>query len=238
MGYQTPNQRAAANSKRINELIQSGDPIRNRNNESNKINADTSKRIDPGQRVMSFDFGLEKSDVCIKRKFRWLFKIDKISAEGVDSLPPSKSARPNLSFKTMEIIHLNENVFRPARPDWKPISLILFDLKKNKHPVFDWLKKQYDPQNDSKWSRPGNFIVQEATLELYDGCKNILETWVYENVWPESVDFTDLDMSSNEIVYVNLSLRYDRAYIKEGDSGNVTSGPNPSPGDYTPGGGP
>ena len=176
------------------------------------------------QRSMGFDFGLEKDDVCIKRKNHWLFKIKDLSADGVNALPPFKSARPTLSFKTMEIIHLNENIYRPARPDWKPISLVLFDIKQSQHPVFQWLKNLYDPQNDAQWIAPSSnsspsvisdFIMSEATLELYDGGGYTLETWNFENVWPESIDFTDLDMAQSEICYVNLSLRYDRAYLDE-----------------------
>ena len=186
-------------------------------------------------RVMSFDFGLEKQDFCVKKKNWWLFRIDGISASGITSLPPSKSARPSISFKTMEAIHLNENITRPARPDWKPVNLVLFDLKKNKNPIFEWLKKIYNPET-GEWKRPtsnpsgsgapsdygydqGNdnipgFIIPKAYLELYDGCKNVIETWIYENAWPESIDWSDLDMASGDILMVTISLRYDRAYLQ------------------------
>lgn len=62
-------------------------------------------------------------DACWKRKFRWLLVIDGVSGnQPINSLPPSKSARPSISFKTMEIQHLNETIYRPAKPDWKPIT--------------------------------------------------------------------------------------------------------------------
>jgi hypothetical protein len=50
---------------------------------------------------MSFDFGLDKTTACFKRKYRWLLKIDGVSAEGIDALPPTKSGRPNLTFKSI-----------------------------------------------------------------------------------------------------------------------------------------
>jgi hypothetical protein len=163
---------------------------------------------------MYFDFGLEKDTVCFKQKFRWLLKIPDVSASGVNSLPPSKAARPSLSFKTMEIQHLNETIFRPSKPDWKPINLTLFDLKKNEHPIFKWLKKQYDPEN-GEWKNapPNDFVISEVTLEMYDGCGSVMETWIFENVWPETVEFGDLDMALSDYSTCELSLRYDRAYI-------------------------
>ena len=166
---------------------------------------------------MGFDFGVEKDSCCFKKKNHWLFKIEDISANGVNSLPPSKSSRPNLSFKTMEIVHLNETVVRPVRPDWKPVNLVLYDLSRNENPIFKWITNLYDPESGD-WKRPGSsedpFIVDKATLELYDGCGYVLETWTFENAWPENSDWTDLDMASGEVICVNLSLRYDRAYIE------------------------
>lgn len=164
-------------------------------------------------RKMGFDFGTDIADVCFKRKHRWLFKIPDVSVEGVNSLPPSRSARPNLSFKEMEAQHLTETIYYPAKPEWKPITLSLYEIKKKSHPVFDWVKKIYDPENDSRWKPSCPDFKKKANLELYDGCGNIIEKWVFENIWPQAVEFGDLDMSSSDLVTLEMTLRYDRAYI-------------------------
>lgn len=176
-------------------------------------------------RKMGLDFGLNGDAKICKRKHRWLFKISGVSASdsnsgGIKSLPPSRSARPNLSFQEMSAKHLNEDVYYPAKPDWKPIQLTLYDLKtgeNNKHPVFEWIKKAYDPTpKKESWSPSvGNdFIKQDVRLELYDGCGNTIETWVYQNAWPQAINFMDLDMGANEILTCELTLRYVRAYIE------------------------
>jgi hypothetical protein len=168
-------------------------------------------------RKMGFDFGLESTEVCFKRKNRWLFIIPDISAEGVNTLPPSRGARPSLSFKEMEAQHLSETVYFPAKPEWKPITLSLYDIKKPglvQNPVFEWVKKIYDPQKDSSWTAPcDGFKKKIARLELYDGCGTTIEQWVFESIWPQSIEFGDLDMASSEVVTLELTLRYDRAYI-------------------------
>lgn len=166
-------------------------------------------------RYMSFDFGLGLSHTCHKRKFRWLLKIPEISASGVNSLPPLKSARPTLNFKEMQVEHLTETIYYPSKPDWKPITLVLFDIKKPIcHPVFDWIQRQYNPC-DGKWYKPfeNGVFKLTANLELYDGSGNVIETWIYENIWPQSVNFDDLDMSDSGYLTAELTLRYDRAYI-------------------------
>jgi hypothetical protein len=164
-------------------------------------------------RSMSFDYGLEDPNACFKRKFRWLFYIDGVSAEGVNSLPPSKAARPSLNFKEIEIQHLNETVYFPGKPDWKPINLTLYDLKKNIHPVFEWLKLIYNPQTGKYLFSCDGFKKPGAYLTLFDGCGNKIESWLFQSIWPQSVEFGDLDMSSSDIVTCELTLRYDRAYI-------------------------
>ncbi len=168
-------------------------------------------------RNMGFDFGLESAETCFKRKHRWLFIVPDVSAEGIDTLPPSRGARPSFSFKEMEAQHLNETVYYPAKPEWKPITLSLYDIKKpgsSQHPVFEWIKEVYDPQNDAAWVPScDGFKKRDATLDLYDGCGTLIEQWKFEGIWPQGVEFGDLDMSSSELVTLELTLRYDRAYI-------------------------
>lgn len=178
--------------------------------------------------TMGLDFGLEsgmngRSFQGCKMRFHWMLKIDGIcgskssSPDGsgsVSVLPPSKSARPSLTFKEMEVRHLNEHIYYPMKPDWKPLNLVLYDLKKPQHAVFEWIKQCYDPTQGS-WSPAlqSNFI-RNARLEMYNGCGDVVETWVYENAWPQVVDFGELDFGSSEIVMCDLTLRYVRAFIE------------------------
>lgn len=157
--------------------------------------------------------------VCLKRKFRWMFNITGVIGEGVDMLPPDKGSRPSLNFKEIEAQHLNETIYFAGKPDWKPIQLTLFDIKTNQNPVFKWLKKQYDPCNDAgTWVRPINDPIngwkRTAYLELYDGCGEIIEKWTLRNAWPNNIEWGDLDMSSSDYVTVDVTLRYDRAWIE------------------------
>jgi len=154
-------------------------------------------------------------DVCMKRKFRWLFYIDGVVGEGANMLPPDKGSRPSLSFKEMDAQHINETIYFAGKPEWKPIQLTLFDLKTSENPVFKWLKNQYDTCGDKgDWKRPGGNWKRTVNIELYDGCGNSIERWVVRNAWPNNIEWGDLDMSQNEYVTVELTLRYDRAWIE------------------------
>ena len=189
-------------------------------------------------RPMGWDFGLEKSDLCFKRKFRWLFKIDEISAMGADSLPPLRASRPSITFKEQEVQHLTETVYYPMKPEYKPINLTLYDIKHgSKNPIFNWLKRLFSPEDNANWQAPVKpagsqdpFIFNEATLELYDGCGEVVELWVYESVWPQSCEFGELEMATSDVLTVDLTLRYARSYIKtnpnpdQGNDGDLVVG--------------
>lgn len=165
---------------------------------------------------------------CFKQKNRCQFVIPSICASGVGSLPPLKSSRHSLSFKEMIAEHLNETISFPGKPDWKPITLTLYDIvKQSENPVFTWLRRVYDPKNcsyykpcleqadvsfQSSGSPSGSVKCAEAHLILYDRCGEVIETWVFEHVWPQSVEFAESDMASGDLVYCDVTLKYDRAY--------------------------
>lgn len=165
---------------------------------------------------------LGNANICMMRKFRWLFYITGVSDDGSSALPPDKGARPSLSFKEIEAQHLNETVYFPGKPDWKPITITLFDLKMNTNPVFMWLREVYDVCGEEEggdraiWKAPAPGVFKrDGTLKMLDGCGNIMEEWVFKNIWPNNIEWGDLDMSNNEYVTVELTLRYDRAWVKD-----------------------
>jgi len=155
------------------------------------------------------------ADVCIKRKFRWMFYIDNVVGEGMNMLPPDKAGRPSLSFKEIEAQHLNETIYFAGKPDWKPIQVTLVDLKTSKSPVFEWLKNQYDPCDDKgTWKRPGQMWKRDIRLEMYDGCGEVVEKWIMRNAWPNNIEWSDLDMSQSDYCVIDVTMRYDRAWIE------------------------
>ncbi len=178
---------------------------------------------------MGLLFGLEKgqskdspSQFC-KRQNRWLFEIPGVVADDtvtVDALPPSKSARPNLSFKEMEVRHLIEDVFYPAKPEWKPITVTVFDLTKKVNPIWNWIIKIYDPEIGrfypaiSNASQQKDKFVKNCFLKMFDGCGNTVETWVFEDAWCNAINFQTLDMGSAEVMMCEMTLRYARAYLE------------------------
>lgn len=169
---------------------------------------------------------LDTYNACFKRKHRWILEIPEVSSVGANVLFHSKGARPSLQFKEIEALHVTETVYFPGRPDWKPINLTLYDTKvgdsNNIHPVFEWIKRIYNPETgawgyaiDNRIGRLGynvGFKLSTCYLSLLDGCGAMIEGWKLENVWCQNAEFGELDMQSSEVVTCDVTLRYDRAY--------------------------
>jgi hypothetical protein len=172
---------------------------------------------------MGLQFGLESGKYC-KRSNRWMFKIDGILGDENDSanaLPPSKSSRPQIAFSEINVRHLIEDVFFPGKPDWKPITITIFDLMtaSKKNPVWNWLTEYYNPEkgilqvpNDKPQINEG--FIRECSLDLYDGCGEVIEQWIYQDAWPQQINFSTLDYQQTDILMMDVTLRYSRAYVK------------------------
>lgn len=172
---------------------------------------------------MGFGFGME--DPEWKRHNRWLFRIPGISAGPTPALPPKKGARPSIQMKEEMVQHISEVIYFPVKAEWKTMSLVLYDLRCNENVVFDWLTNIYNPNpGDITFSMPLESInnaidgtngikIPICLLELYSGCGDILEQWIYENVYPSEINWGELDMDSSEVVVVEMTLRFDRAYF-------------------------
>jgi hypothetical protein len=156
------------------------------------------------------------SDATFKRKFRWLFSINGIIGDSVNALLPNKGARPTLSFKSQSFEHLNETISFPVKPEWKPINIVLYDTKCKMNPIWtNWIQPFYSPKiGNYNYSIDAGY-KKEAILTMLDGCGNTIESWTFENAYPEEINFDDLDMSSNDILNISLSLKYDRAYFND-----------------------
>lgn len=172
---------------------------------------------------MGMQFGLENGQYC-KRQHHWMFTVDGIIGDdtpaAINALPPSKASRPHLAFTEMSVKHLIEDVFIPGKPDWKPITVTVFDLTKNENPIWNWITSFYDskagtlvPPNIKKGINEGFF--RQCRLAMLDSCGKPIELWTYEDAWPQTINFQTLDYGQQDVMMADITLRYARAYIGE-----------------------
>lgn len=159
---------------------------------------------------------LAAPSTIFQRKFRWMFTVIGSNYIGdnasLGALPPLKGARPSLEFKDIEVPHVVEDIYLPGKPSWKPINLVLYEIcTKTPNPIWTWINQCYVPQTGDFFPILDKSFKKWCSLELYSGCGDVLERWMFENAWPSQINWGDLDMSSSEVVTCDITLRYDRA---------------------------
>jgi hypothetical protein len=168
--------------------------------------------------------GISNPNLGFKRQMRFLFFVDGVTPFGISAKSPLKSSRPAISFKELQFEHLSETISMPGKIEYKPINLTLYDTynpasrgsEGRNNGVWNWLKSYHDSSRAEygfATSTGANKFKRTAFLNMYDGSGCAIEYWVFENAWPQEVNYNEVDMSSNDVMTIDLTLRYDRAYL-------------------------
>lgn len=163
---------------------------------------------------------LGSKDTAFKMRYRWLFEIDSFSqgaGGALPALPPKASSRPVVNLDEIKVEHLIERVYFPGKGDWQTIELTLYDVTNTcfGNQIFTWLQRLYDPVAGTYTPViDAQYKIPTSNLSLYDGCGNEIEVWYFENIYPTRIDWGTLDMEDSSFVTVDLTLRYDRAYVR------------------------
>ncbi len=189
----------------------------------------TTLQIDtaPAQRNMGLG-PLGTGTLIFKRKFRWTMSLEyctggtpkRVAEEFV-----KVGSRPQIDIEETEINYLHGKMFIPGKATWQTMTVTYFDVAGSAagllggasiNSLFGWIASVYDITDSTKLYMGGKLSDYEgvATIFLYDGCGNALEGWLLNNVWPQSVNFGELDMGSSEECTIELTLRYSNVNYK------------------------
>lgn len=152
------------------------------------------------------------SNLIFKRKFRFTFELFDIC--GGQSVPKhfvKVASRPNLSVEEVEVNFLNAKTWLPGKAAWETMTVTYIDVATTEMaPLFNWLASVYnftDPVNLQMGSKRSDY-TGTGVLKLWDGCGQLLEIWEMKDMWPNAINFGDLDYASSDDVTIELTMRY------------------------------
>lgn len=145
------------------------------------------------------------------RKYRWLFTMHEPGDTSPIEMPSICyiSSRPKLSFNDQAVNHVHETFTYPVRAQWEPIDISYHNVATDGF-FWSWVKKCIEP---TKWGY-FNSIVYSCRIRMVNGFGVVYESWWLDECWPSAVDFGELDMGSNEIADVRITLKYTRATME------------------------
>lgn len=165
---------------------------------------------------------LGQPNLIIKRKFRYTIEFN----TRLGPIPRhfvKVANRPQLEIDELEIQFLNASTWIPGKGRWQPLNITYIDTNSSlMKPLYDWVATVYDFQGYSGVGGGGADLKQaerkdwDATcsISVYDGCGSELERWTLGGVFPQAINFGDLDYGSNDECNIELTIRFDKAGIQ------------------------
>ena len=179
-----------------------------------------------------------------KRKFRWVLNF-----AGVPQWIVKKVSKPTVNISEAEHTFLNYKFYYPGRVEWDEISLTLADpVNPDASAMMEdmIIKSGYVPPSNFLTAKTNNLGIKRQNVEAQDGSlitidKSMavsamggkmylqqidalgkpIEEWQLYNPWIKSVNYDELDYESDDLINLEITIRYDWAVL--GQTGGARS---------------
>jgi hypothetical protein len=169
------------------------------------------------------DFGIPGiGSGILQPKLKNLWRVQFINmGGGVSSQPLSMqcvtATRPSYNFAEIELNRYNSKGWVAGKHTFEPMNLTVEDDVTGS--AAKVIQQQVQRQKwltgaEGPWlgvGEEGSLYKFATVLQMLDGKEQVIERWVMEGCWLQSVDHTDLDYADSEKVLINLVVRYDHA---------------------------
>ncbi len=162
-----------------------------------------------------------------KRQFRWLLYI-----AGMPQFIVKNVKKPSFNVAVTPHDFINYKFKYPGRVEWQDITVTIVDpvqpdsaaslvkILENAGYVYpdDFTSQANEPKTISKKalvdSLGGQIQLVQFGANTGDQQENVLEKWSINNPLITSVDFGNLDYSSDDLVNISIGFTYDWAYLE------------------------
>lgn len=175
------------------------------------------------------------------RKNRWVLEIQIPGGDGDTNrslrLNCSTAARPSISFEETEVHRINGRVYLAGKPTYDPMTVTFYDsiqiggdnIPTPSEVMENWRIRVYSPEKGDamgavtgykgvaqlKMLAPFTPAPSNRNVETpqYEG--KVFQNWNIFGIFPQSINYQDLDYSSSDVQMVEVTFRYDRAYLSQ-----------------------
>ena len=159
-----------------------------------------------------------------KRKYNWLCEISADRDGGkIESWVVKKVTNPG--WTTTEAVHrfLNYTFYYPGKIEWDEISLTLVDPGGNKDTAQTLFRKleasgykvPTSPTDITTVSKAdAKAALGRIAIRQIDHDNFVLEEWILKNAFIKSCKFGELNYEGDELMEIEMTIRYDWAELK------------------------
>ena len=160
------------------------------------------------------DWGSESS--VWDQAYSWEPKKQHQFVMSIDDIPGyliKASAKPSLENGEITLDHINVQRYVKGKSVWQAITVTLYDaiVPSGAQAVMEWIRMHHE----SATGRDGysSFYKKEVKLEQLSPLGEVIEQWILKGAFITSSNFGSLDWGAEEVVEIELNLRYDWAFL-------------------------
>ena len=162
-----------------------------------------------------------------KRSFRWLVTFGS-SNEAIQSWYAKSAQKPRYELTETPHQFLNHEFYYPGRVKWQEITVTLVDPARENDSSIALMEALQSSGYAIPLNQPSaaNTITKAAAVDaagnqifldqLGNNSKDIIERWTLFNPWIKNVNFGELNYENEDMVQIELTLRYDYATLRAG----------------------
>jgi len=159
-----------------------------------------------------------------KRAYRWVLYIG-----GIPQWMCKKVSKPAFTVSETEHVYLNHKFWYPGRVEWNTVSVTLADpvtpdAAETMMAIIDAAGYKLPLDQDMTVTiskKPAVEALNRVSIQQIDDKGNKIEEWDLVNAWIKDVKFGELDYTSDDMVDVELEIRYDFATLNDGSRKNA-----------------
>jgi hypothetical protein len=161
-----------------------------------------------------------------KRAYRFVLRVAGTTSFGIQQFLISKVSKPSFSISESEHKYLNHSFYYPGKLTWNDVSFTIVDVlggADGTNAVVNLLKKSgYSlPGNASDTANLATISKEKSTDALgqvqivqLDADGEEREIWILNNAWIKDAKFGDLDYGAEDMLNVEVTLKYDNASLR------------------------
>ncbi len=144
-----------------------------------------------------------------KRQHRWVFAL-----EGIDSYLVSKASRPTFTGGEITIPWINSTRYLAKKFTFGTIGISLHDpiAPSGAQQVMEWLRTHQEMVS----GRAGyaDFYKRDCQLKMLDPVGTVVELWDFKGAFITTANYNTVDYGSDEIMKIELTLRFDNCVLQ------------------------
>ena len=134
--------------------------------------------------------------------------------EGVPAYLIKKVARPSITFEEVVLDHINIQRYVKGKGAWQDLAIELYDpvVPSAAQACMEWIRLSHE----SVTGRDGysDFYKKDVVINVLGPVGDKVEEWTLKGAWIKEATFGDMDWSTNEVIGISLTLKYDYAILQ------------------------